>query len=86
MGLDSVELIMNVERAFDIELPDPEISKVVTVGDFYDLIIVKLELNNPNIDRQEVWETLSKLIVKISGVAPHRIVREARIVKDLGID
>jgi acyl carrier protein len=86
MGLDSVELILDVERAFGIETSDPELRKIETVGEFYELIVSKLEVNNREVDRQQVWEGLKSCIIKISGVPPDKIIPEARIVKDLGID
>lgn len=33
MGLDSVELVMNWENFFQIDIPDLEASKMATVGD-----------------------------------------------------
>lgn len=32
-SLDIVELIMSIEEAFDMEIPDSEAEKIVTVGD-----------------------------------------------------
>ena len=32
-SLDTVELIMELEKEFDIEIPDEETEKIVTVGD-----------------------------------------------------
>ena len=32
-SLDIVELVMSLEEAFDIEIPDTEAEKIVTVGD-----------------------------------------------------
>ena len=32
-SLDSVELIMEFEKAFDIQIPDEEAEKIATVGD-----------------------------------------------------
>ena len=37
-SLDIVELIMALEEAFDIEIPDSDAEKVVTVGDVVDYI------------------------------------------------
>lgn len=39
MGMDAVELVMRCEDAFGISIPDEAASKVVTVGDLYDLIL-----------------------------------------------
>ena len=37
-SLDIVELIMAIEEEFDIEIPDADAEKVVTVGDVVDYI------------------------------------------------
>ena len=37
-SLDIVELIMALEEEFDLEIPDSDAEKVVTVGDFVDYI------------------------------------------------
>lgn len=37
-SLDIVELIMALEEAFDIEIPDADAEKVATVGDVVDYI------------------------------------------------
>lgn len=41
MGLDTVELVMEIEEAFDISIPDDRASKMLTVGDVYELILEK---------------------------------------------
>lgn len=38
MGLDSVELLMEVEDAFGIHIPDRIAEKILTVGDFYEVV------------------------------------------------
>lgn len=48
MGLDGVELIMAAEEAFDITITDAEAEHVITVDDFYQLILSKLEPHNNN--------------------------------------
>ena len=37
-SLDIVELVMAIEEEFDIEIPDADAEKVVTVGDVVDYI------------------------------------------------
>ena len=37
-SLDIVELVMNIEEQFDLEIPDNDAEKVVTVGDVVDYI------------------------------------------------
>jgi hypothetical protein len=45
MGLEAVELILRVEEAFGITLPDSEASRIVTIGDMYQLILSRLRQN-----------------------------------------
>lgn len=42
MGLETVEIILDTEERFGIEIPDDEASQVRTVGEFYDLVLRKL--------------------------------------------
>jgi len=41
MGLDMVELVMEIEEAFDISMPDDEAASMATVGDVFDYIVTK---------------------------------------------
>lgn len=43
MGLDSVELVMEAEKAFNIRIPDREAEKIITVGDFHNCVWRHLE-------------------------------------------
>jgi len=43
MGLDSVELIMKVEKTFNIQIPDQEAEKILTVGDLHQVVWQHLE-------------------------------------------
>ena len=42
MGLDSVEIVIEVEDAFDIAIDDDDAGQVLTVGNLHDLVVSKL--------------------------------------------
>jgi len=44
MGMDTVEIVMRVEETFNVDLPDEDCGRIVTVGDLYRLALSKLEL------------------------------------------
>lgn len=44
MGLDAVELVMDAEEAFGIEIPDEVAERIVTVGDLFEFIKSQTEL------------------------------------------
>lgn len=43
MGLDAVELMMEIEDAFSIKIPDDEASQMSTVGDVYEYIVANTD-------------------------------------------
>ena len=45
MGMDTVEIVLRTEEIFNIDLPDRECERIVTVGDLYRLVLNKLELS-----------------------------------------
>ncbi len=44
MGLDAVEIVMEVEETFDISIEDKDAEKLRTVGDLYRYILARIEL------------------------------------------
>lgn len=48
MGLDSIELVMEIEKAFNIRIPDEEAEKLLTVGDMYNSVWNHLESRHSN--------------------------------------
>ena len=44
MGLDTVELVMDVEESFGIEIPDDDAQKIITVGDLFEFVKSQTEL------------------------------------------
>jgi acyl carrier protein len=86
MGLDSVELVMNTEKHFGIEIPDDVAETLFTVGDLHGFIVAELGRNGREQNPDTVFVELRQLICDQFGINPERVVAEARIVKDLGID
>jgi acyl carrier protein len=44
MGLDTVELVIEVEKAFDIAILDADAERIATVGQLYEFVLAKLPL------------------------------------------
>lgn len=84
MGLDSVELVLEVEEVFKIKIPDEEANRIRSVGELYDSILVKTA--GRGIQPEQVWNDLKNIFVKSFGVAPEEIKKEAWIVRDLGLN
>lgn len=83
MGLDSVEIILATENSFRITISDKEVAKIYTVGDLYELILLKLNAND--IDKQ-IWDKLVRIISHQTSHPPSKIRPESHFVDDLGVD
>lgn len=91
MGLESVELVMNLEDEFDVVIPDTDAEQVLTVGQCYDLLL-RLIRNNPESELAHrpdlevfVWEKLTQFAAAESiCLKAHQITRDTHFFKDLG--
>jgi acyl carrier protein len=101
MGLDAVELIMEIEKTFGITFPERAPSPVIaTVGDLYQFILGRLAESTPETllcqgtltsdlgdwTPREVWEILRVLIAEQLGVPLERVTESAHLAKDLGMN
>ena len=74
MGLDAVELIMAVEEAFDIEIPDWEGRNLSTAGQMYAYVVSRLAF--PQRERCISSAVLpSPLLLTMSQASPMRAAR-----------
>jgi acyl carrier protein len=86
VGLDTVELVMAVEEAFQLEIPDAAAEKMFTVGDMHTFLVAELRRLSRECDKREVFERMRAIIVQQLGVSPDEVIPTARFVKDLRAD
>lgn len=86
MGLDTVELVMEAEQLFAVDVPDELAAKTETVGQFVKLIHeLRMKADNP-LAETEILFRLQRMISKKFAIPLERIVPEASFTKDLGLD
>jgi acyl carrier protein len=83
MGLDIVEMVMEVERAFGIQIADADAGKLRTVGDLH--AYIRDHVPGAAEDR-ELWERLVDVIHRESGAPRERIRPESSFVEDLRME
>lgn len=78
MGLDSVELIMEVETAFGIRIPDAEAEKITTVGDLYETVWKYIDHETSGrCTSQMLFYKIRRNMVKTFGLARNEITPDA---------
>jgi len=85
MGLDTVALVLSVEKIFDIELPDSVAEKLDIVGKLHQYIVSEhVRLKRTNVNSDIIFDILKTIIIAELAVNPSQITPEARFVQDLG--
>ena len=87
MGLDIVEMCMDIEAAFGIDVPDDQWQEAVTVGKAYETVCRHLgkPLSDPY-EGTEEWEKLLDVIQRSTGVSRTELHWYANFVRDLRLD
>ena len=83
MGLDVVELLMNVEAHYRIEIPDADARAMRSVGDLHEYVMANV---HPAPDRAATWVWLRQMISEEFGIPLEQVTPEAWVVRDLGIN
>jgi acyl carrier protein len=81
VGLDSVELIMEIEDEFKLRIPDDDAVELRTAGGILDYVAARIDLAPEAVERR-VWKSISRRL----NVPVADIRRESRIAEDLGAD
>lgn len=87
MGLDSVELIMDVEKHFSISIPDPEAEKAHTVGKLVDCVANILGMDKYDFGLRDrtfslIKASLESLVPDIPGFSLTSKVSDTLDIKD----
>ena len=83
MGLDTVELLVDIENEFEISISNLEAEKIITVEDYYKIITSKLNSNKFDV---RILKRLKNIINRRTGIDSNQIRLESRICQDLGLD
>lgn len=84
MGMDTVELVLDLEERFLVRLPDAECARVRTVADLAALIVAKLPVAGDVCPTARAFYELRRLIVEDGGAEGRRVRPSMRIVDLLG--
>jgi acyl carrier protein len=86
MGLESVEMVMEAERLFNVELPVEKVEKIYTFGAFVDCVHEANQSLGRKIEREDVYSTLRKVVSESLGVRERDITEDSRFIEDLGMN
>jgi acyl carrier protein len=87
VGLDTVELILAIEDAFEIGIPNEAAGHLVTVGDVHRFVVATLRRRDgPAVDENAIYAKVHRVICEQSGARPERVHPDTRFVEDLGMD
>ncbi|HWB28699.1 MAG TPA: hypothetical protein VG738_24670 [Chitinophagaceae bacterium] len=85
MGLDTVELVVEIEKTFDISIANDIAAKVTTVADFYNVVEKYVEEGN-NYTREEIVRAVNSIVANFTRLPLDEITPGKRICEDLGLD
>ncbi len=87
MSLDTVELLINMEKRFNIFIPDQEAGQICTVQDFVDCVYAKISMHPEKaMDIKEVERIVISIVSESSGIPVNEIKLIHSITDDLGLD
>lgn len=86
MGLDTVEILMEIEDEFEISIPDQVASNSLTVGDTHrvivDMLVAKGAVRSPELER-DAWARLAKIVTEQMQMKAEDVRPESRWVPDI---
>ncbi len=88
MGLDAIEILLEVDRDFGIKIPDDESENLLTMADLRDSIVKHLLADQANLEAhlpRLVFEHLRTIVSEQMGIKRAKIHPDSNFVEDLGV-
>ena len=86
MGLDSVELVMDFEKAFEIEIPDAIATQMRTPRHVQTFVLEEYARLGRATDAEAVFRKIQELTERITNLDTEKIGLDSDFVNDLGLD
>ena len=83
MGLDTVELLMDLEEEFEIEIPDDHAQQMATVGEIAKYVC---KYSKQELTYEIALRKIIGILVKNYGVPEGKAISSSHIVYDLGLE
>lgn len=86
MGLDTVELVLQLEDEFCIEIPDRDVQDLVTVDDLGTYLVARTSGLKTESSYDYAISRITTILIRDFDVDRTIIHPTSRIVKDLGLE
>ena len=86
MGLETVELVISIESAFSMRIPDEVAATLTTPERASNHIEMTLRQEGRARPRTEIDRIVKELTLGISGIDPSHYTPEKEFVRDFGLD
>lgn len=89
MGLDIVELVVAVEKKFEVTFENSELKHARTVGALHKLLLKELSKSEPGValtHDQDTWNGLCEVLEQEFSIPRNKIRADASFVDDLRLD
>ena len=84
VGLEAVEMIMDVEEEFDIKISDSDAPKLYTANDLVECVLRHLREAGKPAPVDQVWPRIQKILANVSAMNTNEIELGSRFNEDLG--
>ena len=84
-GLDLVEIVIRVEKEFDIKVSDEDAASITTTGQLIDYLMARSELAGLR-SRGSVAEQVWQIVEDELGIDRNDFNEDSRFIEDMGVD